>query len=76
MPGLQLAARGERLGFEQLPTMAGPMAWDAPVRRLEVGVSYAVVRNVTFKTSWQRNLRDGGRVRHDTLWAGQIVYWF
>jgi hypothetical protein len=76
LPGLQLAARAERLGFAQLPTLAGPVAWDAPVRRLELGVGYSVVRNVMLKTSWQRNLRDGGRIHHDTLWAGQIVYWF
>ena len=76
LPGLQLAARAERLGFDRLPTAAGLIAWEAPVRRLELGVGYSVVRNVTLKTSWQRNQRDGGRVREDTLWAGQIVYWF
>ena len=75
-PGLQLAARAERLGFADLPTANGPVPWEANVRRLELGVGYSVVRNVMLKTSWQRNLRDGGRVRHDTLWAGQIVYWF
>ena len=76
LPGLQLAARVERLGFAELPTAAGPIAWDAPVRRIEAGIGYSIIRNITLKASWQRNLRDGGRVRRDSLWAGQIVYWF
>ena len=76
LPGLQLAARIERLGFAELPTATGPVAWDASVRRIETGIGYSIIRNVTLKASWQRNLRDGGRVRRDSLWAGQIVYWF
>jgi hypothetical protein len=76
LPGLQLAARGERLGFGQLPTTNGFETWDAPVSRLELGVGYSVIRNVILKTSWQRNVRNGGRIREDTLWAGQVVYWF
>lgn len=76
LPGLQVAARIERLGFADVPTEAGPIGWDAPVRRIETGIGYSIIRNVTLKASWQRNLRSGGRVRHDTLAAGQIVYWF
>jgi hypothetical protein len=34
------------------------------------------VRNVMVKASWQHNVRDGGRVRSDSLGALQIVYWF
>jgi hypothetical protein len=76
LPGIQVAARAERLGFERLDTAAGRAAWDAPVRRFEIGAGYSVIRNVTIKASWQRNLRDGGRILDDSLWAGQIVYWF
>ena len=75
-PGVQVAARAERLGFSRLATPAGLVSWDAPVRRFEVGVGYSVVRNVTIKASWQRNLRDGGRILDDSLGAAQIVYWF
>ncbi len=32
-------------------------------------IGYSIIRNVTLKASWQRNLRDGGRVRRDSLWA-------
>jgi hypothetical protein len=76
LPGVHLAARGERLGFGRIPTATGLLAWEAPVRRFEIGAGYAVVRNVIVKASWQRNLRDGGRVRRDTLGALQIIYWF
>jgi hypothetical protein len=76
LPGIHVAARGERLGFSRVPTVVGLQTWDAPVQRFEVGAGYAVVRNVIVKASWQRNLRDGGRIRHDTLGALQLLYWF
>jgi len=25
---------------------------------------------------WQKNGRDGGRVRKDAFFAGQVLYWF
>ncbi len=75
-PGIHVAARAERLGFGRLSTATGLQAWEAPVKRFEVGTGYSVLRNVMVKASWQRNLRDGGRVRHDTLGALQVVYWF
>jgi hypothetical protein len=31
---------------------------------------------VLVKGSWQRNLRQGGRVVLDTIGALQVVYWF
>jgi hypothetical protein len=76
LPGVQIAARAERLGFERIPTSNGLQSWEAPVRRFEIGASYSIIRNVAVKGSWQRNLRDGGRITDDSLWAGQIVYWF
>lgn len=75
-PGLQVAARVERLGFGTLPLATGPARWEAPVRRTEIGASYAIIRNVVVKVSMQRNTRDGGRIRRDTLGAMQVVYWF
>jgi hypothetical protein len=75
-PGVHLAGRAERLGFSRIQTSAGRMDWDAAVRRFELGASYAIIRNVILKASWQRNLRDGGRVQRDSLGAFQAVYWF
>ena len=75
-PGLQVAARGEHLGFSQLHVAGGVERWEAPVTRFEAGIGYSVIRNVVLKASWQRNNRDGGRVRRETLGAMQVVYWF
>jgi hypothetical protein len=75
-PGLYFAGRAERLGFNRLQTSLGLQAWEAPVRRFEIGTGYSLIRNVIVKASWQRNLRAGGRVRDDSLGAIQVLYWF
>jgi hypothetical protein len=75
-PGFHVAGRAERLGFNRIQTTSGRIDWDAAVRRFEVGASYAIIRNVIVKASWQRNLRDGGRILRDDLGAVQAVYWF
>ena len=76
LPGLQLAARAERLDFARIPVPGGMERWEAPVKRFEVALGYSVIRNIVLKTSWQRNFRDGGRVREESLGALQVVYWF
>jgi hypothetical protein len=76
LPGVHIAGRAERLGFNRLPAITGLEPWEAPVQRYEIGAGYSVVRNVMVKASWQRNLRDGGRIHDDTLGALQVVYWF
>jgi hypothetical protein len=75
-PGLYVAARAERLGFSEIMSSAGRLPWDAPVRRMEAGLGWSIIRNVMIKASVQRNERDGGRVRHETLAALQALYWF
>lgn len=75
-PGVQIAARAERLDFSTLQTETTADTWDAPVARFELGGSYSIIRNVIVKASWQRNVRDGGRVTKDNLFATQVVYWF
>ena len=64
------------LGFSDVQSDGVRETWDAPVKRFEVGAGWSIQRNVMLKVSWQRNLRDGGRVRHDSFGAAQIVYWF
>jgi len=76
MPGVHLAVRAEHLGFNSLTSGARRLEWDAPVTRYEAGAGWSVLRNVMVKGSWQRNRRDAGRVRHDTMGAAQVVYWF
>jgi hypothetical protein len=76
IPGVHVAARAEHLGFSAVTSGLRREKWDGPVTRYEVGAGWAVQRNVIIKASWQRNQRDAGRVRHDSLGAAQLVYWF
>lgn len=76
MPGLYVAMRGDRLDFSKVRGTAGPVEWEAQTWRFEAGFGYSLTRNIVFKASWQKNGRDGGRVRKDALYAGQVLYWF
>ena len=75
-PGLYVAMRGDRLDFSKVRGSSGFAEWDAQTWRFETGVGYSLTRNILFKGVWQRNGRDGGRVRKDALFAGQVLYWF
>lgn len=75
-PGLSVALRGDRLDFSKIRAARGIVEWEAQTWRLETGVHYLLTRNIALKGSFQRNGRDGGRVRKDSLLAGQVVYWF
>lgn len=76
VPGLAVAARAERLDFSRVRGTARTSSWEARTWRLEAGPAWTVTRNVVVKGAWQRNDRDGGRVRRDTLVAARVVYWF
>jgi hypothetical protein len=76
VPGVHVAARAEHLTFDTIASGATLETWDAPVTRYELGAGWTVMRNVMIKGSWQRNYRDGGRIRHDSMGAAQVVYWF
>lgn len=75
-PGVYAAARVDRLGFSSIPTTLGLVGWDADVTRVEVGGGWAVHRHVLLKAVWQRNRREGGRVRASDLGAVQVITWF
>lgn len=76
LPGLYLAARVERLGFDDVASRGTAVPWDFAVRRAEAVAGWSVHRNVLVKAGWQRNTRDGGRVRREGLWCVQASYWF
>ncbi len=76
MPGLYLAARGDRIGFSSITGTLRQDTWEANIWRFEGGFGCSITRNVLLKGSWQRNRRQGGRVQGDTLLAAQLVYWF
>lgn len=75
-PGLYVAARGDRLDFGWISGSQGPGTWESRTWRIETGLGYSVTRNTQLKVAWQRNDREGGRVRRDSLVAGQVLYWF
>ena len=76
VPGLYAALRGDRLDFSTIRGAAGLVEWEAQTWRVEAGLGYSVTRNINVKASWQKNRRDGGRVRKDALLAAQVLYWF
>lgn len=75
-PGVSVSARGDGLWFSDVAGSAGVQPWEANQRRLETALSVSITRNLIAKLAWQRNLRQGGRVRRDSLIAAQLVYWF
>jgi hypothetical protein len=75
-PGFYVAMRGDRLDFSKVRGDGGLVEWDAQTWRFETGFGYSLTRNIVFKGVWQKNGRDGGRVRKDALFAGQVLYWF
>ncbi len=77
VPGVDVAARAERLAFSNLDTATGAQPWESPVSRVEAGIVASPLRHVWMKFAVQRNRRPlGGRVRHDTLAAAQLGVWF
>jgi plastocyanin len=44
--------------------------WEAQTWRFETAVGYSITRNVIAKGAWQKNGRDGGRVRRDAAVRG------
>ena len=76
LPGLYFAARGESINFGRINGTARTASWEADLWRVEVGPGFSITRNILLKGSWQRNRRQGGAERHDTMVAAQVVYWF
>jgi hypothetical protein len=76
-PALYAAARFDRIGFSDLAGTLVTEPWDAPVWRVEIGAGYSILRNLQLKASVQHNQRSGGiLLRHATLAATQVVFWF
>lgn len=76
LPGIFVAARFDRLTFSTVTGARGTLPWDAPVRRIEAGGGVYLQRNAVLKLAYQRNLRDGGRIRLLNLGAAQLQVWF
>ena len=75
-PGLHGAVRAEHLAFSRIAGARQTLPWDAPVTRVETGVSYYLQRNVIVRTSLQFNHREDGRTPDAWLPAAQLLFWF
>ena len=78
-PRWQIAGRADRLSFSRVQgTSQGGAAlpWDAPVRRVELALGFRPLRNLEARAAWQKDWRDGGRVRRREFPALQLLYWF
>jgi hypothetical protein len=75
-PGVHVAARFDRLDFGDITGPAGSASWEAPVRRLETGAGCQITRALALKAVYQRNVRDGGFVKDNHLFAAQASWWF
>jgi hypothetical protein len=75
-PGVTAALRGDHLGFNSQTGTYLTLPWDAPVSRVEGGVSWAATRHVILRGSIQYNSRNRGPIRSATLPAAQVTLWF
>ena len=77
-PRVYVAGRADRLGFSEITghTVGGPLSWDAPVTRYEIGGGYSLQRNLVLRAVVQFNDRSGGRVEERTFFSTQAVWWF
>jgi hypothetical protein len=78
LPRLYIAARADWLDFSKIrgSSFGGePVEWDAPVQRVEAGGGWYFRRNLVGRLTWQRNWRDGGRLREKSFVAGQLLFW-
>jgi hypothetical protein len=76
LPGFDVAARFDRLGFSPLQGSTVRDSWDAPVSRFESGLAYALTRNLRIKVGYQRNWRDAGPRGRSTFPVAQLLWRF
>jgi hypothetical protein len=79
-PAWYVAGRLDRLSFSRVTTTRDAVEraepWEAAVSRVELGGGYYVARNVIMKVAYQRNWREGGRLRTRGFAAAELLYWF
>jgi hypothetical protein len=75
LPGMFVAARADRLGFNRVTGSTQTRTWDAPVTRVEVGLGYYIQRNLLGRVTSQYNTRDGGLIRKRNQFTVQLQFW-
>lgn len=75
-PRWTIAARLDRLHFDQWRTPDRQQPWEAAVWRTDVMMGWRARRGLELRAGWQQNWRDGGRVRRRGVPVFQGVLWF
>jgi hypothetical protein len=75
-PGFDLATRFDRLTFGEIQGSAARDSWDAPVTRIEGGLSYALRRGLRLEVAYQRNWRGAGPRGRRGFPVAQLVWRF
>ena len=75
-PGLDVAARFDRLTFDEIQGTTERDTWDAPVTRVEAGVGYALRRGLLVKAVYQHNWRSAGPSGRQGFPVAQVVWRF
>jgi hypothetical protein len=75
-PGLDLAARFDKLSFGEVQGTDRRDSWDAPVTRVEAGLAYALTRSLRLKAGYQHNFRDAGPPGRHGFPVAQLLWRF
>lgn len=75
-PRWQLGVRADRLSFSRIQGTGAATTWDADVDRAEGIVGFRATRALELRGGWQKNWRDGGRVRAQGGPIASLLYWF
>jgi len=75
VPGMFVAARIDRLTFNQVAGTKQTRTWDAPITRFEAGIGYYVQRNLLARITSQHNSRDGCLIRKRNQLTIQLQFW-
>jgi hypothetical protein len=76
LPGLTVATRLDRQTFNDVRGTYVERPWDAPLTRVETGLSYAITRQLIGRFSVQVNDRTRGDVQRAIVPAAQVTWWF
>ena len=75
-PGFYVAARIDRVSFDEVDGVDGAITWDSTISRIEIGAGYYFHRQLLAKVSYQYNERDAGPLTKRGLPSVQLLFWF
>jgi predicted porin len=75
-PGFYVAARIDRVSFDEVDSAVGAVTWDSTISRIEIGAGYYFHRRLLVKASYQYNERDAGPLTTRGIPSVQLLFWF